>query len=94
MSVRLFGVPLIVLFFICVAIATAYCFVWPVQKAVGADGISYFILRWFHPMAWMLLATACLTRILGGVKAVNAAKLISFLALPTYVAFFLVNALR
>ncbi len=33
-------------------------------------------------------------RMVGGLQAIGAAKLISFLALPTYAAFFLVNALR
>ena len=48
---------------ICLIVATVYCFVWPgwrdPEQVRQRSVRSNIILRWFHALAWVLLATAC-----------------------------------
>lgn len=51
---------------VCLVVATAYCFVWPGRndpKRVQERPLwANLILRWFHSLAWVLLAMACYLR--------------------------------
>jgi hypothetical protein len=56
---RIYGVPWLALAVGAAAIAVVYLFV-PV--AGGAVGLQWFVLRWFHTIAWIFLALAALVR--------------------------------
>ena len=67
--------------------AVIWVFVWPSNKRVEADSLPHFILRWFHALVWLLLATTAFIAgfdILGGVQTT---RFVAFLALITYLVF-------
>jgi hypothetical protein len=57
-SEKLFGVPWSVLAAIALAIAIAYVLI---DTSRGTSGVSWVVLRWFHPACWLLLSLAALT---------------------------------
>ena len=56
---RIFNIPWAVLAGIAVAVAIAYAFV---PTSYVGDGLRWFVLRWFHTIAWVFLAAAALVR--------------------------------
>lgn len=75
---------------LCLGVATFYIFVWPSNNNPGNEGgLRYFILRWFHPLAWIFLASACVIGLTNLAKRRQIASFVAFLALPTYAAFFI-----
>jgi len=56
---RIFGIPWLALAGAAVVIAVVYAFVPTVGDATGA---RWFVLRWFHTLAWIFLALAALVR--------------------------------
>lgn len=76
----LFGIPLPLIGFGCFLLSALFLFVWPKGKAKPYKRISWpgYILHFFHPLAWVLLAMATflelrdpglsiITAVLGGV---------------------------
>jgi hypothetical protein len=43
-------------------VAVVYSFVWPQKAVIDATGFRFFILRWGHALAWILLAINFLLR--------------------------------
>lgn len=58
-SETVFGVPWSALAAVAVAIAVVFVIV---DTGVGAEGWRWFVLRWFHPLCWLMLALAALAR--------------------------------
>lgn len=56
---RIFGIPWLALAVAAVLIAVAYAVL---PAAADADGARWIVLRWFHTIAWVLLALAALVR--------------------------------
>lgn len=56
---RIYGVPWVALAAAGVIIALMYAVL---PAAPDADGLRWFVLRWFHTIAWLLLALAALAR--------------------------------
>jgi peptidoglycan/LPS O-acetylase OafA/YrhL len=56
---RVFGIPWLVLAGAAAVVAAVYIFV-----PIGTDvtGLRWFVLRWFHTIAWLFLALAALAR--------------------------------
>ncbi len=57
------GIPTPLLGLICYGISAVWIFVWPKPRA-GEEARSFgthFILRWFHTLAWVLLAIFFIT---------------------------------
>lgn len=87
-------VPTVVWLIICISVAIFYSIVWPADANPGDPGsLRYIILRWFHPLAWVILATACLVSIFAKGRAKSFSRYVALLALPTYAAFFLAVAI-
>jgi hypothetical protein len=69
MENTLFGLPLSTLGLICMCLALLWYFVWPkdntpkpLKQVPGYRSRPVWmhdVLRWFHMLVWMLLATAC-----------------------------------
>ena len=55
----LLGIPLLFIGFICFIIAAVFIFVRP-QPKPDSGFLNSYILRWFHPLAWVLLGTAAI----------------------------------
>jgi hypothetical protein len=84
---KLLGIPLAIWGIVCLVVAVIWVFVWPSNKRVAPNGLPHFILRWFHALVWLFLATAAFIAgfdILGGA---NTAQLVALLALLTYLVF-------
>ena len=39
-------------------VAAVFALIWPSNEVEAASGLRPLILRWFHPMAWVLLAAS------------------------------------
>ena len=58
-SETIFGIPWIALAVIAIVIAIVYVVI---DTGVGTEGLRWFVLRWFHPLCWLVLASAALAR--------------------------------
>lgn len=58
-SETVFGIPWTVIAVLALGIAVAYVVV---DTGAGADGFRWIILRWFHPVCWLLLCLAALSK--------------------------------
>lgn len=54
---RIFGVPWSVLAVFALAVAAVYLVV---DMGAGATGLRWLLVRWGHPLAWVMLALAAL----------------------------------
>ena len=82
---KLFGVPYGLLGILCAAVATLYFFVTP--KAMFPNAGIAFVLRYFHPLTWLLLCAACLTVVF--TQDTSLAKPFALAALVVYAMFML-----
>jgi drug/metabolite transporter (DMT)-like permease len=85
------GVPWLVWGGVCLVIAAIYVVVWPRPKTSGL-GTSrpawrHLVLRWFHPLVWVLLAISCFIRPIVGRDDSSLANGIALLALVVYAIF-------
>jgi hypothetical protein len=86
-------VPLPIWALLCLAVAIFYIIVWPSANNPGdAGSLRYIILRWFHSLAWLFLAASCFLRMSSAPKLLALAKVAAFLALPTYILFFMTTS--
>jgi peptidoglycan/LPS O-acetylase OafA/YrhL len=58
-SETIFGIPWIALATIALVIAVVYVVI---DTGASADGLRWIVLRWFHPLCWLFLASAALAR--------------------------------
>jgi hypothetical protein len=58
-SERIYGVPWVALAAIGAAVALVYAVL---PGGLGADGWRWFVLRWFHTVAWVFLGLAAFVR--------------------------------
>jgi len=58
-SETIFGIPWAVVAGVALLVAVAFVVV---DIGAGIDGWRWFVLRWFHSLCWLLLATAALAR--------------------------------
>ncbi|MCR4281947.1 MAG: hypothetical protein NUV72_02815 [Bauldia sp.] len=56
---RVYGIPWATLAVIALLVAVVYIFV---PTAGDATGLRWFVLRWFHTIAWVFLALAAVAR--------------------------------
>ena len=91
---KLSGIPYNFLGLAALAMAVVWAFIWPRKKSVKPNSLPYFILRWFHTLVWLCLATASWIagfNILGGQAT---AQLVAFLGLITYLVFMAIIVTR
>jgi hypothetical protein len=86
-STSFLGLPLFVWGLICLALAALWGFVWPSQRAAGADGPRLLLVRWGHCLVWLLLALMCFLRGSGGPAAAAWGSVAGLMALAVYLAF-------
>ncbi|MEO0406358.1 MAG: hypothetical protein AAF289_03300 [Cyanobacteria bacterium P01_A01_bin.135] len=87
MGAKLFGVPLVVWGGVCLILTVIWISVWPSEKVTAADGLRFIILRWFHALAWLLLAAAAFVSASRSIWAASAANVLALLALFSYLVF-------
>jgi hypothetical protein len=74
---------------VCLAVAAVYVVVWPRDLApADTANLRYLVLRWFHPLAWLLLAASCALRMSSLPGKTRLANAVALLAIPAYAAFF------
>jgi hypothetical protein len=54
---RLWGIPWSILTLVALGVMVVYLML---DTSHGATGVSWFVLRWFHSLCWLLLALAAL----------------------------------
>ena len=79
-----FGVPWALWGLAALALAAVWTVVWPADRAVGAVGLRFLLLRWGHAAVWLLLALSFFVR---GMGAAGPANLLALAALAVYLAF-------
>jgi hypothetical protein len=86
MDNTLFGIPLVLLGFICIGIAVTYNFIWPRPNPGDPPRPPgrHFVLRWGHSLVWVLLALACF---IAGPETALVAGALGIAALILYVVF-------
>jgi hypothetical protein len=58
-SETIVGIPWIVLAAIALIVGVVYV---AIDTGSGSDGLRWIVLRWFHPLCWLFLASAALAR--------------------------------
>ncbi len=86
MDGTLFGMPLSTLGLICMCLALLWYFVWPkdntpkpLKQVPGYRPRPVWmhdVLRWFHMLVWMLLATACFFTDAGQIHAGGGLRIV------------------
>jgi hypothetical protein len=56
----LFGIPYPIIGFFCFILAALFIYIWPKSKAKGLKTLTFpkYVLRYFHPLAWVMLGMA------------------------------------
>jgi hypothetical protein len=85
MARGLFEVPWVAWAALAFGVAAVFAFVAP--GSAGTTGLRYLVLRWFHPLAWVLLGASALVRGFATGGAGSAADPVAQLALVVYLAF-------
>src|SRR5688500_8083956 len=85
MTRGLFDLPWVVWAALAFAVAAVFVFVAP--GSAGTTGIRYTVLRWFHPLTWVLLGSSALIRGFATGGARSTADPVAQLALVIYLAF-------
>jgi hypothetical protein len=85
MTRGLIGVPWVVWAGLAFVVAAIFAFVAP--GSAGTTGLRYVVLRWFHPLTWVLLGSSALLRAFAAGAVGPVADLVARLALAVYVAF-------
>ena len=86
-STKFLGLPLPLWGAFALVLTVVWLWFWPSDRVALPGSLTYFILRWFHALVWLLLAVAAFCAsfpLLGGVRT---AKPIAFLALIVYLIF-------
>lgn len=88
-----FGVPWYAYAIGCLLVAVSYI-IFTIEPTKGYNWTAkpvwrFVILRWFHSLVWVLLATACLTMQRKGEQGIIWAKSISFIGLLIYLLYLL-----
>jgi hypothetical protein len=82
------GLPFTVWGLICLAVAVLYAFIYPRQnedtRQPPRSPAVQFVLRWFHSIVWLLLASTCFILVSGPSSLANS---LAYLALFLYVVF-------
>lgn len=58
-SETIFGVPWVALAALALIVGVVYAVI---DTGSGAEGLRWFVLRWFHPLCWFFLSSAALAR--------------------------------
>ncbi len=85
MTRGLFDLPWVVWAALAFVVAAVFAFVAP--GSAGTTGLRYMVLRWFHPLAWVLLGSSALIRGFTTGGARSAADPAAQLGLVVYLAF-------
>jgi hypothetical protein len=91
---KFLGLPLPVWGVFCLAFSLLWVFIWPSDRAVPAEAIRYFILRWFHALVWVLLGLAAFIAAfqkLGGARLARPVALASLIVYLVFMAVFLTS---
>jgi len=76
---------------VCLAIATIYLFIWPSTLVPSHPGpvavVVRFVLRWLHPITWLLLAASFFIRSGMAKGRSGTANVIALMALLSYLVF-------
>lgn len=59
LSETIFGIPWLVLAGVALIVAIAYVVF---DTSMGSTGLRWVILRWFHPLCWVLLTLAAIAK--------------------------------
>ena len=95
MDGTLFGIPLFTLGLICLGLAVLWYFVWPKDRTPEPlrqlpeykprPAWMQSVLRWFHTLAWAMLAAACLFSDAGQPPLAATSALIAGIMYVTFV---------
>lgn len=86
---KFLGIPAIYWGILCLVLTIVWVFVWPVDRAQAAEGLRYFILRWFHALVWLLLSLAAFAVGLNRLGGAPTARYLALASLAVYLVFLL-----
>ena len=86
---KLLGVPATIWGILCLVLTGVWLIVWPADRAPAAEGLRYFILRWFHAVVWLLLALAAFVYGLNRLGGAQTARYLALASLGVYLIFML-----
>ena len=85
MTRGLLGLPWVAWAGLAFVVAAVFAFVAP--GSAGTTGLQRMVLRWFHPLTWLLLGLSALIRGFATGGARSAADPVAQLALVVYLVF-------
>ncbi|MBP1467128.1 hypothetical protein EYB53_015550 [Candidatus Chloroploca sp. M-50] len=86
-----FNLPFVVWAMMCLAVALLYVFIWPRDRVADAAPLRFFLVRWSHSLAWVLLSAMCLMKATGNATLAGWGNVVGLLALPVYLAFLMAS---
>lgn len=81
------GIPYWLWAILCLVLAVVWALVWPREQAMALSGIQFVVLRWFHALAWLLLALAALLASSPTLHNTAVPRTVALAALPVYFFF-------
>ncbi|MBA3532006.1 MAG: hypothetical protein H0T73_08820 [Ardenticatenales bacterium] len=87
MSAKFLGLPFAAWGLLCLLLAALWLVVGPQERLMGATGLRFVVLRYFHALTWLLLAIAAFLAgfdLLGGT---SSARMVALLSLAVYITF-------
>ena len=85
MTRGLLGLPWVLWAGLAFVVAAVFVFVAPGSS--GTTGLHHLVLRWFHPLTWVLLGASALMRGVSKDVARPAADGVAYLALVVYLTY-------
>ncbi len=93
MQEKFLGVPWLIWAIVAIVVVALYAFVIPNSKITpSTTGIQLLILRWFHPLVWVLLAMMFLMRSKLVPGSTTLANSIGLAGLMVYITFMITLA--
>ena len=92
MTRGLFGFPWVAWAGLAFVVGAVFAFVAP--GSAGTTGPEYVVLRWFHPLTWVLLGSSALIRGFATGRVASAADPVAQLALVVYLIFLITFVVR
>src|SRR5262245_19193481 len=85
------GLPWYIWGLLCLGVAAVYLVIWPRPPRKGnvpaRPRWRQIVLRWFHSLVWLLLASACFVQAIHFAGSATIGPALALLAALTYVAF-------
>ena len=84
---NILGIPFSTWGYVCLVFSIIYLFVYPKPSKKYSVRLPRFVLRWFHPMVWILLAVSSFIRRVDFLEQYQVPLFLAVIGLVIYIVF-------